>query len=47
MGLKPRELWSRFDRREGSRFRCEPIDIPVPEIGEISVAGSAFRNHSV
>ncbi|MGW7045581.1 hypothetical protein ACWGDT_23365 [Streptomyces avermitilis] len=42
MGLKPRELWSRFDWQDGSCFRCEQTGLPVAEIGKITVAGRAF-----
>ncbi|MFF6786853.1 hypothetical protein [Streptomyces sp. NPDC012510] len=42
MGLRPDELWSRFDWQTGSCFRCEQTNVPVAEVGEISVAGTAF-----
>ncbi|MFE0739123.1 hypothetical protein, partial [Streptomyces sp. NPDC058855] len=42
MGLKPRELWGRFDWQNGSCFRCEQIGVPVAEIGEMTVAGRVF-----
>ncbi|KUO16797.1 hypothetical protein AQJ91_34090 [Streptomyces dysideae] len=42
MGLKPAELWSRFDGQGGSCFRCERTGLPVTEIGDITVAGETF-----
>jgi hypothetical protein len=42
MGLKPAELWSRFDWQGGNCFRCERTGLPVTEIGEIAVAATAF-----
>ncbi|WP_326581782.1 hypothetical protein OG889_24090 [Streptomyces sp. NBC_00481] len=42
MGLKPAELWSRFDWQGGSCFRCERTGLPVTEIGDIAVAGETF-----
>lgn len=42
MGLKPGELWSRFDWWVGSCFRCERTGVAVAEVGEIAVADTAF-----
>lgn len=42
MGMKPAELWSRFDWQGGNCFRCERTGLPVTKIGEIEVAGTAF-----
>ncbi|MFM9583571.1 hypothetical protein [Streptomyces caniscabiei] len=42
MGLRPDELWGRFDWQNGSCFRCEQTGVPVAEIGDITVADRAF-----
>ncbi|MEU6379467.1 hypothetical protein [Streptomyces sp. NPDC046909] len=42
MALRPEELWSRFDWRIGSCFRCEQTGVPVAEIGDITVAEVPF-----
>ncbi|MCD7438950.1 hypothetical protein K4B79_12020 [Streptomyces lincolnensis] len=43
MGLKPRELWSRFEWQRGNCFKCDGTDLPVAEIGEIQSADYVFR----
>lgn len=42
MGMRPSELWDRFGWKNGSCFRCERTNVPVAEVGEIAVAGTAF-----
>ncbi|MEU6376542.1 hypothetical protein [Streptomyces sp. NPDC046909] len=42
MGLRPEELWSRFDWQHGNCFRCEQTGVPVAEIGDITVADVTF-----
>ncbi|MFF9101587.1 hypothetical protein ACF1AU_13535 [Streptomyces rubrogriseus] len=42
MGVRPGELWSRFDWADGSCFRCEQTNVPVAEVGEITVAGTVL-----
>jgi hypothetical protein len=42
MGLKPSELWSRFDWQRGNGFKCDRTDLPVAEIGEIQSAEHVF-----
>ncbi|MDX3613069.1 hypothetical protein [Streptomyces europaeiscabiei] len=42
MGVRPGELWSRFDWATGNCFRCEQTNVPVAEVGEIAMAGTAF-----
>jgi len=40
VGLRPEELWSRFDWASGNCFKCDQVGVLVAEVGEISVAGS-------
>lgn len=42
MGLRPEELWGRFDWQVGSCFKCEQTGVPVAEVGDIAVADVVF-----
>ncbi|WP_432107094.1 hypothetical protein [Streptomyces sp. AA1529] len=39
MGVRPLELWARFDFRRGSCHRCERTNLPVACLGTMEARG--------